>query len=256
MTITTLAATGCARAVGAAPDDAPGLVADARPRDGAPPVDAALDGARPGPDAGCAISQGVSPAIDGVDDLLAYPAAQHLTPGAMLGSDGAAVAWDAANLYVTVGSLAFAADYEPLHVYVESATALHAPVPAQGKEYSGLTPMLPFTPTHLIAARRTDAAYDGVYVGAPWATRTTLLAPDAQVVVAADHGALSVVVPWAALGGCPSSLRLAMHVVHAVAANEWKDLVPATATPWLAPGGGYYEIDLTGAAAVASWTLR
>jgi hypothetical protein len=134
LTITTLAATGCARAVGTAPDDAPGLIADARPAtDGAPPLDAAVDGARPGPDAGCAISQGVSPAIDGVDDLLDYPTAQHLTPGAMLGTDGAALAWDAANLYVTVGSPAFAADYEPLHIYVESATTLHAPVPAQVK---------------------------------------------------------------------------------------------------------------------------
>jgi hypothetical protein len=26
-------------------------------------------------------------------------------------------------------------------------------------------------------------------------------------------------------------------------------------TPWLAPGGGYYEIDLTGSTPVAGWSL-
>ena len=252
-------ATGCARAVGAAADGgADGAVTplppDARRADATTLVapDAAVDAFRPPADAGCAISTGVSPAIDGVGDLAVYPAAQQLAPGAMLGGDGAAIAWDAANLYVTVASPAFQADYEPLHIYVESATALAAAIPAQGKEYSGLVPMLPFTPTHLIAARRTDAGYDGVYTGAGWTTRAATM----QVVVAADQHALSVVVPWTALGGCPTALRLALHVVHAVAGNEWKDLVPATATPWLAPGGGYYEIDLTGAPAVASWVLR
>jgi len=63
-------------------------------------------------------------------------------------------------------------------------------------------------------------------------------------------------VPWNAIGNCPTHLRLAVHVVHAVSANEWKDLVPSTHTPWQSPGGGYYEIDLSGAPAVTSWSLR
>jgi hypothetical protein len=259
-TLVVCALTGCARATsGAAADpgaDAADLDAraDAVVHPDAVPPDTALP-----PDAGCAISAGVTPVIDGVDDLAAYPAAQHVTPGAMLGADGAAVAWDTTRLYVTIGSTAFESDYEPVHIYLETAAELTPAAPASGKEYSGLVPMLPFAPTHLIAARRTNGvdAYDGVYLpAAGWTTRGPTLAPGTDVVVAADHHALSVIVPWTALGGCPTALRLAVHVVHAASANEWKDLVPTTHTPWLAPGGGYYEIDLTGTPAVASWTLR
>lgn len=259
-TLVACALTGCAQAHHSAAGD-PGPDAatpDARVVDAAAdaPADVAIDNA---PDAGCAISEGVSPAIDGVDDLADYPAAQRLTPGAMLGADGVAIAWDRTQLYVTVASTAFDAEYEPVHIYVEAGTSLAAPAAASGKEYSGLVPMLPFTPTHLIAARRTNGvdAYDGVWLpDAGWTTRGPMLAPDDAVFVAADHHALSVKVPWAALGGCPTALRLAVHVVHAAAANEWKDLVPATHTPWLAPGGGYYEVDLTGSPAVTGWTLR
>jgi hypothetical protein len=261
-TLAACAVTGCARANGERAPDA--SESDARPIDAASVIapDVAIDGAIDTalPDApGCAISAGVAPAIDGVDDLNDYPVAQRVTPGAMLGADGVAITWDAAHLYVTVGSMAFESDYEPVHIYVESGTALAPAAPALGKEYSGLVPMLPFTPTHLIAARRTNgpSAYDAVYLpDATWTTRGTALDPGTAVFVAADHHALSVAVPWAALGGCPTMLRLAVHVVHGVSANEWKDLVPTTHTPWLAPGGGYYEVDLTGSTSVASWTLR
>ncbi len=262
-TLVATAVTACAQATGdravdpdARPvDAAPDVAPDGAP-DGAP--DVAIDSALP-PDAGCAISAGVSPAIDGVDDLNAYPAAQHLTPGAMLGSDRAAIAWDASRLYVTVASTAFEGEYEPLHIYVESGTTLTTATPAAGKEYSNLVPTLPFTPTHLIAARRTNGAdaYDAVYLPATsWTTRGLSLDPTTSVFVAADHHALSVVVPWTALGGCPTTLRIAVHVVHGASANEWKVLVPASHTPWISPGGGYYEVDLTGTPAVSGWTLR
>lgn len=254
--------TGCAQARGVAntepmPDAA---APDQHPRDaaGEPPPDVAIDSA-PVPDAGCAISAGTKPELDGVDDLNAYPIAQRVTPGAMLGADGVAITWDRTHLYVTVASPAFEAEYEPLHVYLEAGLALAAAVPGAGKEYSGLVPMLPFSPTHLIAARRTNGvdAYDAVYLpAAGWTTRGASLDPATDVLVAPDHHALSLVVPWSALGGCPTSLRLAVHVVHAAAANEWKDLVPSSHTPWLAPGGGYYELELTGPPAVASWTLH
>ena len=261
-TLVACAATGCARANGEQTPDAGDP--DARPIDGARVIapDAAPDGAIDSAllDApGCAISAGVSPAIDGVDDLNDYPVAQRVTPAAMLGADGVAIAWDATQLYVTVGSTAFESDYEPVHIYLQSGTALAPAAPGLGKEYSGLVPMLPFTPTHLIAARRTNGAtpYDAVYLpDAMWTTRGTALDPGTAVFVAADHHVLSVAVPWTALGGCPTMLRLAVHVVHAASANEWKDLVPTTHTPWLAPGGGYYELDLTGSPSVASWTLR
>ena len=229
--------------------------------DAARQVDAAPDAAELTADAasGCTIANGVSIALDGNDDLAKYPAAQHVTPGAMLGSDAAAIAWDKTHLFVTVTSNAFAAAYEPLHVYVETGTTLSAAAPAQGKEYGGLVPALPFMASQLVAIRRVSdsgtGGYDGVFVPADgWMTR--VLALDTNAFASADHKTLSVRVPWSALGGCPTTMRLALHVVHGVAANEWKDLVPSTHTPWQAPGGGYYEIDLTATPAIASWTLR
>lgn len=249
--------TGCAMGSRAQPEDAAvdGAKPDARAVDAPAHVtaDAALDAP------GCMISEGFTPTLDGTDDLAAYPTAQHVALGAMLGSDGAAFAWDGSKLYVTVTSNAFTGAYEPLHIYVEAGTSLAAAQPATGKEYSGLTPKLPFSPTHLIAVRRVSdsgtGGYDGVYVPTDgWMQRTSLL--DSATLVSADQKTLSVSVPWSALGGCPMALRLAVHVVHAVSANEWKDLVPATHTPWQAPGGGYYEIATSGAPAVTNWSLH
>jgi hypothetical protein len=248
---------GCAHG-GGSPEGPP----DARPHD-ARPHDAPADiDAAPGIDAAlCAISAGVTPALDGANDLAKYPASQQLAPGAMLGTDGAAIAWDTSTLYVTVTSNAFTAPFEPLHLYLEAQTTLAAPTPTQGKEYSGLVPELPFSPTHLVGVRRqTDAGtgpYNSIFLPATsWMTREQPLVPGVDTLSSSDMRTLSVKIPWAALGGCPTRLRLAMHVVHAVAANEWKDLVPTTHTPWLSPGGGYYEIDLTAAPDVAGWTLH
>jgi len=221
------------------------------------PAHVTLDAALDAP--GCAISDGFTPTLDGTDDLAAYPAAQQLAPGAMLGSDAAAVSWDPTNLYLTVTSQAFTNAYEPLHIYLEATPVLETAAPATGKEYSGLTPQLPFGPTQLVAVRRVSdsgsGAYDGVFVPSDgWTTRT--LALESATLVSADQKTISVTVPWTAIGNCPRFLRLALHVVHGVSANEWKDLVPSTHTPWQSPGGGYYEIDLTGAPAVTSWSLR
>lgn len=261
---------GCAQAnSGRTGEPTPDASVDARPIDAPPnlvpdaPADAALDASvdAPPPDAGCAISASAAPPLDGVADLDDYPAAQRVSPGAQLGAgtDALAITWNASRLFITASSTAFEADYEPLHVYVQTGTALAAATPGSGKEYSGLTPMLPFTPTHLIAVRRTNGAtpYDGVYLPtASWMTRATALVPGTDVFVSADHRTLSVSVPWTALGTCPTALRLAVHVVHGASANEWKDLVPASHTPWQAPGGGYYQLDLTAAPAVSGWALH
>jgi hypothetical protein len=247
------ATAGCARGFMETPDALP----DATHPDAAMP-DATVTADAP-VDAGCAISAGTAITLDGMADLAKYPAAQRLTPGAMLGTDQAAVAWTQMHLYVTMTSSAFTAAYEPMHIYVEAATTLGTSAMSQGKEYAGLTPALPFTPTHLIGVRRVSDAGTGGYnsVFAPtngWQMRVLALEPD--TFVSTDHRTLSVRVPWSALGGCPTAMRLALHVVHAQSGNEWKDLVPSTHTPWQMPGGGYYEIDLTGAQAVTSWTLR
>jgi hypothetical protein len=256
-----LSATGCARSVPASLDSGAGddVRSDAPLDIDAPArVDAPVMTDTP---AGCSISAGPAVALDGNNDLAKYPAAQQLAPGAMLGTiDAAAITWDANRLYITVASTAFENAFEPLHIYVET-DHLDTPVASSGKEYSGLVPGLPFTATHLIAARQqsdsgTGGPYDGVYVpDATWSTRATPLDASA-VFVQADHDAISVQVPWSALGGCPTTIRLALHVVHAVVANEWKDVVPSTHTPWLATGGGYYEIDVTGTQAITSWTLH
>jgi len=231
--------------------------ADAEAVDAVRHVDASPDAFVRAPDAGCAISEGMTLALDGSGDEGKYPDGQHIALGAVMGGDDAAIAWDREQLYITVTSPAFTGAYEPLHVYLETGTGLGTPVPSQGKEYSGLVPQLAFTPTHLIAARRVSdsgtGAYDGVYT--PASTWTTLAMPLAAL-VSSDQHTLSMTVPWSVLGGCPTHLRLAAHVVHAQSGNEWKDLAPSTSTPWQAPGGGYYEIDLTGATPIAGWSLR
>jgi hypothetical protein len=258
-TVLAIGVAGCAR--GASPAaPAPDASTDAAHHPDALALDGpAVTADAPLPDAGCPISAGTTVTLDGVSDLADYPSAQQLTPGAMLGSDGAALSWDSQRLYITVQSTAFASAYEPLHIYVEAAAALGEPAPSMGKEYSGLVPQLPFTPTHLIAVRRVSDAgtgpYDGVFTpDAQWTTRATPLVDGTDVFAASDE--ISVEVPWSALGGCPHALRLAMHVVNAQPGNEWKDLVPSTSTPWMAPGGDYYEVDLTGAPAVTGWSLR
>lgn len=252
----------------AAPLDGAGdaSLADAAPADAVPADAALVADAAPmtdaAADAGCGIVGGAAPILDGQDDLPMYPAAQLLPIGATLAaSDAVALTWDASNLYVTATSEAFLGSFEPLHVYLETGTALAAPVATLGKEYSALKPTLPFSPTHLIALRQLDdsgtGGYDGVFTpAATWTTRAYDLTPGTDAFVSSDHRTLSARVPWAALGGCPTTMRVAVHVVHALAGNEWKDLAPSNHTPWLAGGGGYYQVDLTGPSAVSGWTAH
>jgi hypothetical protein len=226
--------------------------------DAAVEVDSHVADAAPSP---CAIAPGATPTLGGSDDIAAYPVADRLVPGAPLGSDDAAISWDATNLYVTVSSPAFQDKYEPLHVYLQAGSDLGVATPAPGKQYSNLTPDLPFAANYLIAARQQSDSgvggpYDGIYTPAmTWDDRATPLAPGSDVFVSPDDATLSVVAPWAALGGCPTQLRLSMHVVHAVSANEWKDLLPGSTTPWLGSGGDYFAIDLTQPPAVTSFKL-
>lgn len=241
--------------------------ADAQALDAAPDPDAAgADAAiNPVDAAACTISIGDPMNLTGTDDLSKYPTAQVLAPGATLsGTDAVAITWDASDLFVTVTSDAFLSDYEPFHLYLETGPApLDTATPAAGKEYSGLTPTLPFTPNYLVAFRRVSdsgtGAYDGVYTpgGTPaWTTRATALVQGTDVLISSDNRTISATIPWTALGGCPTALRLAAHVVHGVAGNEWKDLVPSTTTPWLTTGGGYYEIDLTQAPLSSNWVMN
>jgi len=225
-------------------------------------LDAPEDARRDAPSL-CTISIGGSPRLDGTDDLAEYPVAQRLTLGAPLNAgDEAAITWNATHFFATFVSDAFRDDaFEPVHFYVEASSILLAPVASAGKEYASLTAGVPFSATHLIAVRRTSdsgsGGYNGVYSPAgSWVTRTTPLSTGTDVFASADGRTVSVRVPWSALGGCPTRMRLVAHLVHAEVANEWKATVPSTHTPWMASGGGFYDIDLTGDPAVSGWLVR
>lgn len=214
---------------------------------------------------GCTgISTGDTLALDGVSDLARYPSEQLLAPGAPLSSgDQVGITWDATYLYVTVASAAFADPFKPVHVYLETASgALPSASAGTGKEYSALIPAFAFSPTHVIAVRPTSDSgtggpYNGVYTSATgWATRTMSIDLGVDYWVSSGGGAVSVRVPWTALG-CPTRVRLSAHVVNQTVANEWKDLVPAGAQPWNPSDGpgAYYEIDLGADPAISGWTL-
>ena len=209
----------------------------------------------------CTISTGDSPNLDGTDDFAEYPLVQRLSLGATLNAgDAAAITWNATYFFATFTSDGLLDAFEPVHLYVEASSILTAPVPSVGKEYASLTPGLPFSPTHLIAFRRTSdagtGAYNGIYAPAgSWTTRTVPLTAT-DTFASADGRTLSVRVPWSALGGCPTRMRLVAHIVHAEVGNEWKDTVPSTHTPWMPSGGAFYDIDLTSDPAVSGWVLR
>jgi hypothetical protein len=202
--------------------------------------------------------------FDGADDVSKLDAAQHLAP---LGAPSqawsqAGIDWDADSLYVAFVSAAFDDPFKPVMIYIEAADTLSAATPAQGVEYSNQTAQLPFTPTHLISARRTSdsGATDGPWNGVWRAeggllTRALRLTPNAGWWVAADNHTLSLRIPRAVFDGA-TKLRVVAHVVNAAPANEWKDTLPATHTPWVAGGGGYFELDLSGPHPVSGWTLR
>ncbi|MBZ0116264.1 MAG: hypothetical protein K8H88_04700 [Sandaracinaceae bacterium] len=233
---------------------------DSGPADSGRPPDAGADA-----DVGCRISLGDTPSIDGSADIADYPTSQVLAPGAPLSSaDVAAVTWSSSHLYVTLTSEAFLDPSRPLHVYLELAQRLGDPSTATGKEYGGNVPTLPFTPTHLVAIRRTSdlgppGPYNGVYlVSDGWMARAAPLTEAVEVFASGDQRTLSVRVPWNSLGGCPTQMRIAAHVVYGapLSGMEWKDTLPAGHAPWASTGGGFYEVDLTGDTASSRWTLR
>ena len=82
--------------------------------------------------------------------------------------------------------------------------------------------------------------------------------PELPQIRTAGHAELEQVdfMPFAAHADAP--MAMTAHVVYAQPANEWKDFVPLSTTPWMARSagmtGGFYEIDLTGAPAATGWT--
>ncbi len=206
-------------------------------------------------------------AFDGVDDVAKLDVAQRITtPGApaqpwsQFGLD-----WDDDSIFIAVVSAAFEDPYKPLFVYLEASEGALPPAnpSTQGILYSNLTPELPFTPTHVISARRTsdsgsaDGPWNGLWERNDQGQLAKILrfSQNTQWWIAADQHTLSLRIPRDMLGNA-THLRLSAHVVNAAAANEWKDTIPSTHTPWNPSALGFYEIDLTGAHPVANWTLR
>src|SRR5690606_12727320 len=166
--------------------------------------------------------------------------------------------WDADYLYVVVQSMAFADPYRPFSLYLEAANGpAGAAVAGTGIEYSNLVPALPFTPTHLVSVRPLSddgsGPWNGIWSqsGGTW-TRQQGLLPQTEWWYAAGTHQLSFRIPRHAIGS-PTHLRIAGHAVNAVAANEWKNLVPMGHTPW-SGGGTYHEIMLSGPTAATNWT--
>ncbi|MBX3130015.1 MAG: hypothetical protein KF718_25080, partial [Polyangiaceae bacterium] len=199
--------------------------------------------------------------FDGTNDLDKLASTQILTPGAQSQSwSRFGMTWNDDHLFIAVVSEAFEADFRPVHIYLEADTALGTAAGADGKEYSSLTAKLPFTPTHLIAVRsKNDGGagnYNGVYLPASaWANQSLALVENADTFLSADKHTVSVRVPRQQLG-CPTELRVAVHVVNAVSGNEWKDVVPGTHTPWAAAATGYYELSLKSNPPTANWQLK
>ena len=250
-----------------APEDAGGMDAGGMDAGGtdAGGTDAGGPDAGPmGVDAGTgetcpSLNMGHTPTLDGSGDLAEFGAAQLITADGPVGSaDTYGITWDRDYLYIALSSPVFADGLRPLHIYVEARATLSAAAPTAGKEYDGLTAELPFSATHLIAVRRSTGSppYNGIYgPGGGWTTRLMGLV-DGTDVFSEGTDMVSVRVPWSTLG-CANAIRLTAHVVNGpIAGNEWKDFIPSTTTPWMAPGGGYHEIDLTADPAVTGWTLR
>jgi len=201
--------------------------------------------------------------FDGVDDLNDIDAESHVATGAPLQPWSAfGFTWDDEALYLAIVSEAFEQPFEPFVLYLETTSgSFAAATPSTGIEYSGLTPELPFTPNAMITLRQRswepssgeppwNAVWEPDGQGGWQVVRR--LEPAADWYVAGDRHTLSARIPRAALGS-PSALRIAGHVVHAQAGNEWKELVPAGHTPWAAGGGDHYEIDLGGPPAASNW---
>lgn len=211
--------------------------------------------------AGGADTPAATIALDGVDDLGKFAQDQRVAPGAAqtMWSQWA-IDWDERYVYVTLVAQAFEAEYKPVMLYVEAARgALGAAVASDGVEYSGQTAKLPFTPNYLITGRR--LSFDGNAAGpwngvmrqdaGVWVTQQRF-SPDEQWWMASDNHTISFQIDRAALGD-PDNIRIAGHVVNAVAGNEWAETLPSTHTPWQSGATGYLEIDLSGAHPASGW---
>ena len=193
--------------------------------------------------------------FDGVDDLGDVPQEQQYQDvGAAMESWSAwGLDWDDEYLYVVIVSPAFESQFKAVMLYLEGAQGAFGvdASPGQGMGYSDLTPWVPFTPSYVVSARVqeqgsvTEVPWSGAYMlnqDGGW-DRVFGFAPGVHKWSSADLHTLSLRVPIEVVGS-PDRIRLAGHVVFEQAGQEWKELFPATHTPWLEGGGQFFEVDL------------
>ena len=199
-------------------------------------------------------------ALDGLDDFDKFSASSSLAVGAPLQPwDAFALTWDKDNLYVAVVSEAFEDSWTPFLLYLDTS---EGPIsPSWGMEYSGFVPELPFEPSYAVVGRQqsddgtASGPYNGLWRrdGATWIQQERG-EPNVDEWLSSDLHTRSFTVSRHAIGD-PDTLRMAGHIVYAVPANEWKDLIPAAHTPWAAGGGAHVRVDLTGPSDASSWEI-
>ena len=200
--------------------------------------------------------------FDGVDDVQKLAPAQQLVPGIPLAPWARlALDWDDDWLYLVVVGKGFEDDLKAMMIYLQATDGLQTAQPAPGLPYLGLSAMLPFQASHVIGLRSKTNVGDGA---GPWAgvyergsgdwRLQTRFQPGVAMWLAADKHTVALRLHRAELAGLKAKkLRLAGHLVHGGAGNEYKAVVPAGHTPWKASATGYYEIDLNGSHPVKGW---
>lgn len=182
----------------------------------------------------------IAPTVDltGSGDLAKHTLVlQSADLGAPGPGDALGVSADENFLYLTLDHDGFANSYQPWFLYIDADGDPTPVSPADGVEYSGKTPSLPFTPTHMVTAR---TAVDGGPQGGPWsgvwtfdadgeATQRFRLLDNDHRWVSTDATSMSLRLPLDLFGDA-TELRWVSHTLD-LTTLQWRALHPATHQP-------------------------
>ncbi len=201
--------------------------------------------------------------FDGSEDLGKLSPDQQVEPGAPLEPWSRwGLEWDDRFLYVALVSPLFQDDFKAAMVYIEPVLDERPEsLTRQGVDYSGQRAVLPLDASYMISWRwqqsgaAGDEPWSGVYTwrDGSW-QRVWGMTPGEHLWGASDRHTMSVRVPLG-LFGPARRWRLVGHAIHGEPGEEWKELLPASHTPWDG-GGGAIEIDLDGAHGQENWMVE
>jgi len=208
-------------------------------------------------------------AFDGKNDLDKLTKDTWHTPGVTLATwERAAFTWNKTHLQGAIVSKAFESNGPAYVVYLGATDGTGGPPvkTAKGMTYLGQTPDIPFEPLWAIAVRaKTDLA-DGY---GPWSGIYRRLSTGQWVLqrrfevgvhawTSADKHTVSFTLPRAELAGLgtTSKWRVCGHAVNGKPGHEYKDVIPATHSPWKAQKTGYYEVDFGSSSALKNWVVK